>query len=102
MQYAFFLFIFCRYSPGPVTGKAVNFQLQDRGSLQGHNPSTEEQGEEGLLTDPTEKRFVPCLSPPLPRRMLVTLFLQPRSTPAGHAVPPAPEARLKGKNADEP
>lgn len=35
----------------------MNFQLQDRGPLQGHNPSTEEQDEEGLLTDPTEKRF---------------------------------------------
>uniref|UniRef100_A0A8B9VJC3 Somatoliberin n=1 Tax=Anas zonorhyncha TaxID=75864 RepID=A0A8B9VJC3_9AVES len=46
-----------RYSPGPVTGKAVNFQLQDHSPLQGHNPSTEEQDEEGLLTDPTEKRM---------------------------------------------
>lgn len=54
-----------RYSPGPVTGKAVNFQLLDHSLLQSHSPSAEEQDEEGLLTDPTEKRFVPHLSAPL-------------------------------------
>ncbi|KAM6120643.1 somatoliberin [Phoenicopterus ruber ruber] len=46
-----------RYSPGPVAGKAVNFQLQHSSPLQSHNPSAEEQEEEGLLTDPTEKRM---------------------------------------------
>ncbi|XP_021272386.1 somatoliberin [Numida meleagris] len=46
-----------RYSPGPVTGKAVNFQLLDHSLLQSHSPSAEEQDEEGLLTDPTEKRM---------------------------------------------
>uniref|UniRef100_A0A8C9F655 Uncharacterized protein n=1 Tax=Pavo cristatus TaxID=9049 RepID=A0A8C9F655_PAVCR len=48
-----------RYSPGPATGKAVNFQLLDHSLLQSHSPSAEEQDEEGLLTDPTENRFVP-------------------------------------------
>ncbi|XP_009881782.1 PREDICTED: somatoliberin isoform X2 [Charadrius vociferus] len=46
-----------RYSPGPVAGKAVNFQLQHSRPLQSHNPSAEDQDEEGLLTDPTEKRM---------------------------------------------
>ncbi|KAM6339837.1 somatoliberin [Alca torda] len=46
-----------RYSPGPVPGKAVNFQLQHSSPLQSHNPSAEEQDEEHLLTDPTEKRM---------------------------------------------
>ncbi|KAM6052810.1 somatoliberin isoform 1-T1 [Theristicus caerulescens] len=46
-----------RYSPEPVAGKAVNFQLQHSSPLQSHNPSAEEQEEEGLLTDPTEKRM---------------------------------------------
>ncbi|XP_065547558.1 somatoliberin [Lathamus discolor] len=45
-----------RYSPGLVAGKAMNFQLQHSSPLQRHNPSAEEQEEEGLLTDPTEKR----------------------------------------------
>ncbi|XP_009067945.1 PREDICTED: somatoliberin [Acanthisitta chloris] len=45
-----------RYSPGPVAGKAMNFQLQHSSPLQSHNPSAEEQEEEGL-TDPTEKRM---------------------------------------------
>ncbi|XP_054029727.1 somatoliberin [Dryobates pubescens] len=45
-----------RYSPGLAAGKAVNFQLQHSSLLQSHDPSTEEQEEEGLLTDPTEKR----------------------------------------------
>ncbi|KAM8996801.1 somatoliberin isoform 1-T6 [Ara ararauna] len=43
-----------RYSPGLVAG---NFQLQHSSPLQSHNPSAEEQEEEGLLTDPTEKRM---------------------------------------------
>ncbi|XP_035756743.1 somatoliberin [Egretta garzetta] len=46
-----------RYSPEPVTSKAVNFQLQHSSPLQSHNLSAEEQEEEGLLTDPTEKRM---------------------------------------------
>ncbi|XP_010114651.1 PREDICTED: somatoliberin [Chlamydotis macqueenii] len=46
-----------RYSPGPVAGKAVNFQLQQSSRVQSHNPLAEEQDEEGLLTDPTEKRM---------------------------------------------
>ncbi|XP_009987265.1 PREDICTED: somatoliberin [Tauraco erythrolophus] len=46
-----------RYSPGPVPGKAMNFQLQHSSPLQSHNLSVEEQDEEGLLTDPTEKRM---------------------------------------------
>ncbi|XP_042690489.1 glucagon family neuropeptides-like isoform X1 [Centrocercus urophasianus] len=46
-----------RYSPGPVTGKSVNFHLLDHSLLQSHSPSAEEQDEEGLLTDPTEKRM---------------------------------------------
>ncbi|XP_023795675.1 somatoliberin isoform X1 [Cyanistes caeruleus] len=45
-----------RYSPGPAAGKAMSFQLQHSSSLQSHNPLAEEQEEEGLLTDPTEKR----------------------------------------------
>ncbi|XP_061297901.1 somatoliberin isoform X1 [Pezoporus flaviventris] len=45
-----------RYSPGLVAGKAMNFQLQHSSPLQSHNPSAEEQEEEGLLTDPTNKR----------------------------------------------
>lgn len=40
----------------------MNFQLQHSSPLQSHNLSAEEQEEEGLLTDPTEKRFVPHLS----------------------------------------
>ncbi|XP_009695458.1 PREDICTED: somatoliberin [Cariama cristata] len=46
-----------RYSAGPVAGKAMNFQPQHSSPLQSHNPSTEEKEEEGLLTDPTEKRM---------------------------------------------
>ncbi|KAM6248821.1 somatoliberin [Porphyrio hochstetteri] len=46
-----------RYSPGPVAAKAVNFQLQHSSPLQSHNPSAEEQDEEGSLTDSTEKRM---------------------------------------------
>ncbi|KAM6378327.1 somatoliberin [Pluvialis apricaria] len=46
-----------RYSPGPVAGKAMNFQLQHSSPLQSHNPSAEDQEEEGLLTDATEKRM---------------------------------------------
>ncbi|XP_062445230.1 somatoliberin isoform X2 [Rhea pennata] len=46
-----------RYNPGPVVGKAMNFQPQDNGPLQSHNPSVEKQDEEGLLTDPAEKRM---------------------------------------------
>ncbi|XP_051488948.1 somatoliberin [Apus apus] len=42
-----------RYSPEPVAAKALNFQLQHNS----HNPLAEEQEEEGLLTDPTEKRM---------------------------------------------
>ncbi|XP_068005947.1 somatoliberin [Melanerpes formicivorus] len=45
-----------RYSPGLAAGKAVHFQLQHSSPLQSHDPSTEQQEEEGLLTDPTEKR----------------------------------------------
>ncbi|XP_054248041.1 somatoliberin [Indicator indicator] len=45
-----------RYSPGLAAGKAVNFQLQHSSPMQSHDPSAEEQEEEGLLTDPTEKR----------------------------------------------
>lgn len=51
-----------RYSLEPVPGKAMNFQLQHISPLQSHSPSAEEQGQEGLLTDPTEKRLVPHLS----------------------------------------
>ncbi|XP_058670918.1 somatoliberin [Ammospiza nelsoni] len=40
-----------RFSPGPVAGKAVSFQLQPS------SPLAEEQQEEGFLTDPTEKRM---------------------------------------------
>ncbi|XP_009974911.2 somatoliberin isoform X2 [Tyto alba] len=46
-----------RYSPGPVAGKAMNFQLQHSSPSQSQNPSAEKQEEEGLLTDPTEKRM---------------------------------------------
>ncbi|XP_071616300.1 somatoliberin isoform X1 [Heliangelus exortis] len=46
-----------RYSPGPVAGQVVNLQLQQSSPVQSHNPSAEEQEEEGLLTDPTEKRM---------------------------------------------
>ncbi|KAF4793333.1 growth hormone releasing hormone [Turdus rufiventris] len=46
-----------RYSPGPVAGKALSFHLQHSSSLQSHSPLAEEQQEEGLLTDPTEKRM---------------------------------------------
>ncbi|XP_040463877.1 somatoliberin [Falco naumanni] len=46
-----------RYSPGLVAGKPVNFQLQHSSPLQSHNPLAEEQEEEGLLTEPTEKRM---------------------------------------------
>ncbi|XP_071429107.1 somatoliberin [Pithys albifrons albifrons] len=46
-----------RYSPGPVAGKAMNFQLQHSSPVQRQNPSAEEQVEEGLLADPTEKRM---------------------------------------------
>ncbi|XP_074964926.1 somatoliberin [Phalacrocorax aristotelis] len=46
-----------RYSPGPVAGKVINFQLQHSSPLQSHNPSAEEQEEEGLLTDPSAKRM---------------------------------------------
>ncbi|XP_010018714.1 PREDICTED: somatoliberin [Nestor notabilis] len=45
-----------RYSPGLVAGKAMSFQLQHSSPLQSHNPSAEEQEEEGLLTDAAEKR----------------------------------------------
>ncbi|KAK2529264.1 somatoliberin isoform X1 [Columba livia] len=45
-----------RYSPGPVAGQAVNFQLQHSSPSQSHKPS-EEQDKEGLLTDPAEKRM---------------------------------------------
>ncbi|XP_069728055.1 somatoliberin [Phaenicophaeus curvirostris] len=46
-----------RYSPGPVAGKAMSMQLQHSSPLQSHNLSAEEQDEEGLLTDPFEKRI---------------------------------------------
>ncbi|XP_009480993.1 somatoliberin [Pelecanus crispus] len=47
-----------RYSPEPVAGKAVNFQLQHSSLLQSHNPTAEEQEEvEGVSADPTEKRM---------------------------------------------
>ncbi|XP_009669476.2 somatoliberin [Struthio camelus] len=46
-----------RYNPGPVAGKAVNFQAQDNGPLQSHSPSVEKQDEQGLLTDPIKKRM---------------------------------------------
>ncbi|KAJ7403596.1 growth hormone releasing hormone [Pitangus sulphuratus] len=46
-----------RYSPGPVAGKALSFQLQHSSPLQSQNPSAEEQEEEGLPADPTEKRM---------------------------------------------
>lgn len=85
----------CRYSPGPVAGKAMSFQLQHSSSLQSHNPLAEEQEEEGLLTDPTEKRFVPHLPALLLQSVLVTVSPQPRSRPAAQLVPnhhPRPEA----------
>lgn len=62
----------CRYSPGPVAGKALSFQLQHSSSLQSHSPLAEEQQEEGLLTDPTEKRFVALLPARLLQGVLVT------------------------------
>lgn len=68
----------CRYSPGPVAAKAMSFQLQHSSSLESHNPLAEEQEEEGLLTDPNEKRFVP---------LLPAVLLQC----AGYSVPPAQE-----------
>ncbi|XP_026651060.1 somatoliberin isoform X2 [Zonotrichia albicollis] len=46
-----------RFSPGPVAGKAMSFQLQPSSSLQSHSPLAQEQQEEGFLTDPTEKRM---------------------------------------------
>uniref|UniRef100_A0A8C5IKA6 Somatoliberin n=1 Tax=Junco hyemalis TaxID=40217 RepID=A0A8C5IKA6_JUNHY len=45
-----------RFSPGPVAGKAMSFQLQPSSSLQSHSPLAQEQQEEGFLTDPSEKR----------------------------------------------
>lgn len=100
-QYA--LGLSCRYNPGPVAGKAVNFQLQHSSPLQSHNPLAEEQKEEGLLTDPTEKRFVPHLSALLQQEY------------AGYDLPPAQEqisrslsptsttkSRLQGENPAEP
>ncbi|XP_036251555.1 somatoliberin [Molothrus aeneus] len=46
-----------RFSPGPVAGKAMSLQLQHSSSLQSHSPLAEEQEEEGLFTDPAEKRM---------------------------------------------
>uniref|UniRef100_A0A8D0BFY3 Somatoliberin n=1 Tax=Salvator merianae TaxID=96440 RepID=A0A8D0BFY3_SALMN len=46
-----------RYSPLPISGKAVSFQLQESGPVQSHNLSVEEQEEENFLTDPAEKRM---------------------------------------------
>ncbi|XP_009874856.1 PREDICTED: somatoliberin [Apaloderma vittatum] len=47
-----------RYSPGPVAGNTVNFQLQHSSPLQSYDPLAEEQEEEmSFLTDPTEKRM---------------------------------------------
>ncbi|XP_020644938.3 somatoliberin [Pogona vitticeps] len=45
-----------RYSPVPISGKAVSFQLQESGPVQSHNLSVEEQ-EEKFLTSPAEKRM---------------------------------------------
>lgn len=47
-----------RYTPLPISDKAVSFQLQESGPVQSHNLSGEEQEEENLLTDPAEKRWV--------------------------------------------
>lgn len=77
----------CRYSPGPVAGKALSFQLQHSSSLQSHSPLAEEQEEEGLLTDPTEKRFVALLPALLLQGVLVTVCPQPRSRLAAQSVP---------------
>ncbi|XP_042317535.1 somatoliberin [Sceloporus undulatus] len=46
-----------RYSPLPISGKAVSFQLQESGPVQSHNLSVEEQEEENFLTSPAEKRI---------------------------------------------
>ncbi|KAL8179404.1 UNVERIFIED_CONTAM: hypothetical protein K2H54_066177 [Gekko kuhli] len=46
-----------RYTPLPISGKAVSFQLQESGPVQSHNLSVEEQEEENFLTDPAEKRM---------------------------------------------
>ncbi|XP_003225346.2 somatoliberin [Anolis carolinensis] len=46
-----------RYSPLPISGKAVSFQLQESGPVQSHNLSVEEQEEEKFLTSPPEKRM---------------------------------------------
>ncbi|KAJ6661119.1 hypothetical protein lerEdw1_016920 [Lerista edwardsae] len=45
------------YSPLPISGEAVSFQLQESGPVQSHNFSLEEQEEENFLTDPAEKRM---------------------------------------------
>ncbi|XP_053102510.1 somatoliberin isoform X1 [Hemicordylus capensis] len=46
-----------RYSPLPITGKVVSFQLQESGPVQSHNLSVEEQEEGNFLTDSAEKRM---------------------------------------------
>uniref|UniRef100_A0A674GIA9 Uncharacterized protein n=1 Tax=Taeniopygia guttata TaxID=59729 RepID=A0A674GIA9_TAEGU len=69
-----------RYSPGPVAGKAMSFQLQHSSSLQSQNPLAEEQEEEGFLSDSTEKRFVPRLPALLLQGVLVAVSPQPRSS----------------------
>ncbi|XP_060086894.1 somatoliberin [Heteronotia binoei] len=46
-----------RYTPLPISGKAVSFQLQESDPVQSHNLSVEEQEEENFLTDPAEKRM---------------------------------------------
>lgn len=73
-----------RYSPGPVAGQAVNFQLQHSSPSQSHNP-TEEQDKEGLLTNPAEKRFVPHLSALLQQEYAGYDLPQPRKRPTGQS-----------------
>lgn len=81
----------------------MNFQLQDHGPLHSHNPSTEEQDEEGLLPDPTEKRFVPCLSSPTATEDAGYDFPAAQEHTSRSLSPVSTtEARLKGENADEP
>ena len=100
-QYA--LGLSCRYSPGPVAGKAVNFQLQHSSPLQSHNPSAEEQEEEGLLTDSTEKRFVPHVSAPL-QQEYAGCDLPPGQEQTSRSLSPTSttKSRLQGENPAKP
>lgn len=100
-QYA--LGLSCRYRPGPVAGKAVNFQIQHSSPLQSHNPSAEDQDEEGLLTDPAEKRFVPHLSALLQQKY-ADYGLPPAQEQTSRSLSPTSttKSRLQGENSAEP